>query len=183
MLQSAGTYTIKVKDDFCETPYLNNPVIINSLGGPQILAVTATDATCGQSNGSIQHPATGTGTLQFSIDNGTSWSFDSLFTNLSAGTYTIKVKDDFCETPYLNNPVIINSLGGPQILAVTATDATCGQSNGSIHSPRRPHIERQALTHHPPPSGPLDKEHVTDSLFTISAAPIKVKDDFAKRLT
>ncbi|MBK7027843.1 MAG: hypothetical protein IPH45_00885 [Bacteroidales bacterium] len=173
---SAGTYTIKVKDDFCETPYLNNPVIINSLGGPQILAVTATDATCGQSNGSIQISATGTGTLQFSIDNGTSWSSDSLFTNLSAGTYTIKVKDDFCETPYLNNPVIINSLGGPQILAVTATDATCGQSNGSI---------KISATGTGTLQFSIDNgtSWSSDSLFTnLSAGTynIKVKDDFCE---
>ncbi|MBK7212002.1 MAG: hypothetical protein IPH88_01625 [Bacteroidales bacterium] len=128
----AGNYLVKVKDDYCTATYPNNPVIINSIGGPQIIAVNSTDATCGQSNGNVTINASGTGTLLYSINDGLSWSGSNTFTSLDAGTYLIRVKDNLCESIYPNNPVIINSVGGPQITDVTFTNASCGNANGSI---------------------------------------------------
>ncbi|NVO18391.1 MAG: gliding motility-associated C-terminal domain-containing protein [Bacteroidetes bacterium] len=128
-----GTYWIKVKDDNCEVPYLNNPVLINSFAGATIVQVINTNALCGQNNASITISATGgTGSLWYSIDNGASWSSDSLFVSLYGGSYIIKVKDSSCEVPYINNPVIVNSYGGATISQVDHTDILCGQNNGTI---------------------------------------------------
>ncbi len=70
-----GTYNVFVRDaNLCETAWINNPVIINSIGGATIADVLATDATCGNSDGTITITATGgTGILEYSIDGGTTW--------------------------------------------------------------------------------------------------------------
>jgi gliding motility-associated-like protein len=130
---AAGSYLVKVKDDYCETVYPANPVVVNTIGGPQILSVLATDATCGQDNGSIIITATGSGTLLYSIDDGANWQAGGQFGNLAAGSYLIRVKDDYCESIYPANPVVVNTIGGPEIISVNTTDATCGQDNGSIN--------------------------------------------------
>jgi gliding motility-associated-like protein len=132
---NAGSYTVIVRDEaLCATAWTNNPVIINNIGGATITDVLATDATCGNSDGSITITATGgTGLLEYSIDGGTNWQPTNLFTGLNAGSYTVIVRDEaLCATAWINNPVIINNIGGATITGVLATDATCGNSDGSI---------------------------------------------------
>ncbi len=130
-----GSYDVFVRDqNLCETAWPNNPVIINSIGGATITNVVATDATCGNNDGTITITATGgTGTLEYSIDGGATWLASNSFTNLGVGSYDVFVRDqNLCETAWPNNPVIINSIGGATITNVVATDATCGNSDGTI---------------------------------------------------
>ncbi|MBK7212001.1 MAG: hypothetical protein IPH88_01620 [Bacteroidales bacterium] len=64
-------------------------------------------ATCGLSNGTITISASGTGNLLYSIDNGVSWSNDSVFLNLAPGNYSVSVKNDYCETKFQQNPQLL----------------------------------------------------------------------------
>ncbi len=92
----AGTYTVTVSDGFgCSGTAevtLNNPPPLNLNVSP----VAATD--CGVLDGSITITASGsTGDLEYSIDNIT-WQSSNSFTNLSAGTYPVYVRntDETC---------------------------------------------------------------------------------------
>ncbi len=83
-------------------------------GTPTITDVaSASPANCPVlDDGQITISATvGTGdTLEYSIDNGSSYQLDSTFTNLIAGDYTILVrnKESGCEVTYASNPVTLS---------------------------------------------------------------------------
>jgi len=130
-----GSYYIVVKDaSNCQTAYGFNPVMLNASSAATIDTVTHTDATCGNSDGSITVTASGGAPpLQYSIDNGATWQANPLFTNLAAGNYYVFVQDDdSCQTAYASNPEVIGNTGGATIDTVLVTNATCGLSNGSI---------------------------------------------------
>ncbi|WP_028664186.1 T9SS type A sorting domain-containing protein [Runella zeae] len=79
---------------------------------PNITAPTVTQPTCAVPTGTIVVNATGTGALEYSINNGTDWQVGSTFSGLSAGDYNIKVRTQgspSCETSYGNNPVLLTS--------------------------------------------------------------------------
>ena len=123
---AASTYTVTVKDvNGCTK---STTAKINNLLGPAATA-TATDASCGKSDGSIVTTATGgSGILQYSI-NGTTFQTNNVFTGLAAGNYTVTVKDaNNCIT---TTNVTVNGSGGPAASA-TSSNATCGSNNGSI---------------------------------------------------
>jgi hypothetical protein len=75
---------------------------------------TVTQSTCAVPTGEIVVNATTitTGTLEYSIDNGTTYQTDSTFSSLEVGDYTIKVKKkgSSCTETYADNPVAINPL-------------------------------------------------------------------------
>jgi len=132
---SAGTYTVQIRDKNAHT-------CTGSISGIQLLntplsaSVTPTDVTgCfGGSNGSITVIATGgTGTYQYSR-NGTVWfSNGGVFSNLSAGDYTIQIRDFnnknctyTCSTVTVGQPAALSA-------TVTKSDISCnGLSDGTI---------------------------------------------------
>jgi len=122
----AGTYFIKVGDQVgCETVYAGNPVVIENIPGPEITDVTTTPEYDYQSDGSIDIEALiGSGNLYYSVDNGSSFQTNNgLFENLSAGTYTCVVKDDFgCDTSFI---VIIDRILSQVIDAIAGDGYTC----------------------------------------------------------
>jgi hypothetical protein len=96
--------------------FQGNPIVIN--------APTVTQPTCALPTGTIVVNASGTGTLEYSINNGTNWQPSATFSGLSAGNYTIKVRTQgspSCEVIYGSNPVVLNSP-----FTVTATDTWTG---------------------------------------------------------
>lgn len=103
-------------------------------GNPVRLSLTATAAGVGQSNGTIKASASGGSGFQFSINNGTSFTSDSVFTGLTGGRYyVIIVKNslgctasDTISVAQTNDPCV-----GVNVTS-TKTDPTSGQSNGSI---------------------------------------------------
>ncbi len=137
---SGGDYTVIVADTFgCQDVWANNPVLITDPAALSFDNVATTNVTgCfNNNNGSIDITVSGgTGTKQYSIDDGTTWQSGSgLFENLVAGDYTLKVKDaNDCSADYVGNPVTITSpdpivLDPPTVVDVT----TCaGNTNGSI---------------------------------------------------
>ncbi len=93
-------------DDFS----LSNIVVCTP---PVVTAPTVTQPTCGApSGGAITVNATGTGTLEYSINNGGTWDTNPVFNGLAAGNYHIKVRQQAnpsCETTYGSNPVVLSS--------------------------------------------------------------------------
>jgi gliding motility-associated-like protein len=88
---AAGNYTITVKDasDIFATA---NATITNL--PPPIINVAVTQASCSNTNGSINISATGgTSPLQFSINNGNTFQSANIFNNLDSGQYIALIKD------------------------------------------------------------------------------------------
>ncbi|WP_164490069.1 Ig-like domain repeat protein [Runella sp. SP2] len=91
---------------------------------PNITAPTVTQPTCAVPTGTIVVNATGTGTIEYSINNGDTWSTNATFNNLDAGNYNIKARiqgSPSCETTYASNPVVLSSP-----FTVTTTDTWTG---------------------------------------------------------
>ncbi len=90
------------------------------------------DATCGNTNGSVVLGAVTGGVAPYQYNfNGAGLSTNLTYNNLAAGRYTLVVQDANGCT--FNAPdVVINSTGGATAIAVTPTDATCGNTNGSV---------------------------------------------------
>jgi gliding motility-associated-like protein len=71
--------------------FLSN--VLNALP-PTLVSVSPTDPLCiGIDNGSIVISATGTGTIQYSIDNGANFQSSNIFSNLAPGSYDVVVQD------------------------------------------------------------------------------------------
>lgn len=92
-----GSYDVVIVDaSGCR---LDTVIGLNNVNGPEIdsALTVATNATCvGKSDGKIKvtvKSGTGTGALEYSIDNGVTFQASSEFLNLIAGTYDIVVKD------------------------------------------------------------------------------------------
>lgn len=127
---SAGSHVINVRDaSGCvtsETYQLTEPDVVAA-------TLTLTPPTCnGGSNGWIGIQATGgDGNYEYSFDGGTTFSTTASLTGLSAGNYSIVVRDgnncSIAQTPTLTEPTAVTSS------LVGSTDAICfNQSNGTV---------------------------------------------------
>jgi len=127
---NAGTYDIVVEDaNGC--PVISSATL-TALGGPSITSVVVTDPTCaGGVNGDITITATGTPTLQYSIDNGVTFQAGNNFAGLGAAVYNIVVEDGSgCQTTSTGTLVDPPAVA---ITLVTSTDPTCNLgTNGTI---------------------------------------------------
>lgn len=91
---SAGIYTVDVDDANDCGPVASGSIIIVEPDSLYIDSISVTNTFTGQSIGEIKvYALGGTGSLDFSIDNGDTYQSDSTFTGLSAGIYVIVVKD------------------------------------------------------------------------------------------
>ena len=131
----AGNYTVYVKDG--SNCIITRPATITSAANTT-LNVTTIDATCGGANGVIIAEGTGgVPPLQYSI-NGITYQALDTFINVTAGTYTVYVKDGTgC---IATQQVVINNNGaGPGIstFTVNTDDAyMCADGDGKITNPR-----------------------------------------------
>ncbi len=129
---SAGTYTTAT-NTFTPTAFLAQGVhpfyvkITDGIGGctrilpwqlttqnccPTITAPTLTQPTCVTPTGTIVVNATGSGALEYSINNGSTWQSTNTFGGQAPGSYHIKVRlqaNPSCETTYGSNPVVLSS--------------------------------------------------------------------------
>lgn len=126
---SAGVVNIVIQDaNGCQAIGTQT---IGNVGGANITNTTKTNPTCnGDVDGSITVAASGgTGSLQYSIDGGTTFQSGNSFSAIGAGSYNVVVEDaNGCQTTAtvtITDPVAIS------YSAVTASES-CGQSNGSI---------------------------------------------------
>jgi len=133
-VNTAGSYTVTGTDVNGCTAQSTVVITQVTLSGN----VTRTNVTgCfGNTNGTITISGVtgGSGTYEYSIDGGNNWQLSGLFTNLSAGTYTVQVRD-------FNLPSCVRVLNGNLTLTqptqltaqVTGTNVSCnGGNNGSI---------------------------------------------------
>jgi subtilisin-like proprotein convertase family protein len=90
---SSTTYYRRVATNTCGSANSNSIIItVNPL--PSVSSVPKTDVTiCGGNNGTITINASGSPTLNYSINGGTTYQVSNSFTNLSQGTYTVIVRD------------------------------------------------------------------------------------------
>jgi hypothetical protein len=123
---SAGIYTVTVMDaNGCISSY---SVTIANSAGPTVTATT-TAAACGNSNGTITATgSSGTAPLQYSI-NGVTFQSSGYFGGLTAGSYTVTIKDANGCTSTVNTTV--SNSNAPTVTA-TSVSATCNTSNGSV---------------------------------------------------
>ncbi|MCS6934423.1 MAG: gliding motility-associated C-terminal domain-containing protein [Chitinophagales bacterium] len=131
----AGFYNVIVKDaNNCAVTYSGNSVVLTQ---PQAVSifVSKLDAIChGSNTGRIEILAGGgSGSLQYSIDGGSTFLPSNIFPNLPAGNYNIVVKDgNNCTYNFAGNPVVI-SQPTPVSATTNVTNASCaGNANGSI---------------------------------------------------
>lgn len=123
----AGTYTVLVEDDNgCPA---TRTISLNSNNAPSIDNTDLVHTTCTNNDGSITiHASGGAGALTYSVDN-TTFQSGNLFDDLSAGTYTVTVKDDNGCTS--TETVTINP-GNVPVVSTTNTNPSCGNSDGAI---------------------------------------------------
>lgn len=123
---AAGTYTLTVTDANNCTDTAT--ATVSDVPGPS-LSNTATNTTCGLSNGSIDLVVTGgTAPYTFDWDNG---STSEDITNLAGGTYNVTVTDDNGCTATAN--ALVGSSTDVSV-SLTTVNTTCGLSNGSVTS-------------------------------------------------
>ncbi|MFK5855418.1 MAG: gliding motility-associated C-terminal domain-containing protein [Bacteroidota bacterium] len=130
-----GSYTLQVTDNNnCITSL--GTYSITDTGDLLIEDVEYISAHCDQQDGSITVNATSglSDMLFYSIDNGvTYYSNQGIFTGLSPGSYAVRVKDSLdCQDVFINNPIIIENLPGPQVSNVVVTPSIVGQNTGGI---------------------------------------------------
>lgn len=125
---SAGTYKISVKDkNGC---MISGEIQLINQGELQIDKVTSENDICDSGKGSITVQVNGSGTYFYKVDDG-QYKNDSNFSGLSQGTYTIYVKDGLgCET---SQTVTIDNKNTLEWTEARVSNASCGESNGTIH--------------------------------------------------
>lgn len=128
------TYTAKFTYTPCGTTtpiVITDDVTLTPAPGAVSLNAIVSSSVCGLANGSvILHATGGTGAIEFSQDS-TIWNTDTVYTNLTAGTYTFYARDNGgCVTTYIANVIDQSTLTSS---VTNVTNSTCYQSNnGSI---------------------------------------------------
>ncbi len=126
---SAGSYTIKVKDAGGCT--VDVTVTIKQVSSTLAASAYAADISGGQTTGTITVTAgNGTSPYNYSKDGGTTYQPSNVFTNLSAGNYTIKVKDAGGCT--VDVTVSIKQVSSTLAATASAADVSCGQTTGTV---------------------------------------------------
>ena len=99
-------------------------------GAITVNATVLSDATCGQSDGSFEIVASGgTGDYFYSLNGGAAQS-SSVFNNLAAGSYVIRISDALSCTNELT--VNIANQDGVNASISNMTDSDCENPNGTI---------------------------------------------------
>lgn len=127
---SAGSYPVIVQDaNGCQ---FSTTATIGTSSGPTAQTVSTVNSTCGSSNGVINIGSTSGGTAPFTYSvNGGAFSATTTYTGLAAGTYPVVVKDAGGCT--FSTTVTVTNTPGPTTAVVTATNSTCGGTNGAIN--------------------------------------------------
>ncbi|MBL0015330.1 MAG: gliding motility-associated C-terminal domain-containing protein [Bacteroidetes bacterium] len=127
---TAGTYTVTIRDANLCTVTLTN-IVVNE---PAVITGTpaVVDVLCnGGNTGSITINATagGVGPYQYSLSGGP-FQGSNVFGGLTAGTYTVTIRDANLCTVILTN-IVVNE---PAVITGTpaVVNVTCGSNNGSI---------------------------------------------------
>lgn len=121
-----GNYFITVKDANGFTSSLGATVYDRC----PAVSLTSTGEICQQNNGTITATATkGASPYQYSID-GVNFQNNNVFNGLTAGTYTVTLKDALGFTSTAT--ITVNTTCSTVIVTATTANSTCGNNNGNI---------------------------------------------------
>ena len=130
---SAGSYSLIVTYGTCSSTMAT--YLIQDDGNIQIDSVAFTNDHCSSDTATltIYASATNPGILTYSIDGVNFLSNGGMFTNLAQGSYIAVIEDtNNCVGNYINNPVIIQNIGGPEITTENVTPENDFSADGSI---------------------------------------------------
>ncbi|MEO6251878.1 MAG: T9SS type A sorting domain-containing protein [Ferruginibacter sp.] len=105
---STTTYYVRYAGSCNTTSCASVTVTVNQL--PTIGGAEVVQPTCAEPTGRITVNASGSGTLEYSIDGGANWFISNIFSGLAAGNYNIAVRSQStpsCVSFYSGNPVIL----------------------------------------------------------------------------
>ena len=127
--KAAGSYTVQVKD--ANGCIFSTDVILTNASGPTAIAAIPTNASCGQSNGTITLGTVtgGSSPYSYSVD-ASAFTASTLYSGKSAGSHSIQVKD--ANGCIFSTSVTISNANGPNAIIATPANASCGLSNGTI---------------------------------------------------
>jgi gliding motility-associated-like protein len=130
----AGQYILIITDgNGCET--ISEVYTIEDAGDLQVTQVQTARPHCFRNDGQIVvHAFSPSGSiLEYSIDAGVNYQYDSVFSGLFAMSYAVQVRDENgCDGFYIDNPVLLEDIPGPQVTDVNVTDETDFLDNGAI---------------------------------------------------
>lgn len=128
---SAGDYPLIVQDNLgCS--FSTTITISTTQAGPTAIQTTISNENCNQQNGSVSLGNVTGGNAPYNFDfNNLGFSSTQNFTNLSAGTYDLMVKDNNGCT--FETTVIIGENQGPTAIAISASNEICGQGNAVVN--------------------------------------------------
>jgi gliding motility-associated-like protein len=130
----AGQYQLTITDgNGCET--VSDVYTIEDAGNLQVPNVELTQPHCGRPDGQIVvHAFSPSGSvLQYSINDGATYQADSVFSGLIGTSYVVRVLDgNGCFGFYIDNPVVLADIPGPQVTQVNVTNETDFLENGAI---------------------------------------------------
>lgn len=125
----AGNYVAYVKDANGCIKTAN--VTITNVSGLS-LTVSTIVSNCSANNGVITATATGgAAPLQYSI-NGTVYQASNVFNGLTAGNYTVYVKD--ANGCIVTKPAVVGTVTPPSLSVTVQQQATCGTASGVIRA-------------------------------------------------
>ncbi|MEL7251988.1 MAG: gliding motility-associated C-terminal domain-containing protein [Bacteroidota bacterium] len=128
---AAGVYEIIIEDENGCTA-TQSAEILNVGIAPQIVEAITTDASCSGMDGTITISAEGgTGSLQYSIDNGANFQSSASFSDLNPGEFMLLVLDENdCSA---TQSITVNSSDqAPDWQNIAVASASCKQLNGEI---------------------------------------------------
>ena len=128
----SATLTITTDDPAGTCGPATDNMILTIYAAPNLTATVVDVSDCNNPNGEIDlHTTGGTVPLNFSIDNGNNFSTDSIFQNVSGGSYPTMVVDVNNCTDTLT--VTVNSPAVPTIDSIVVTDVLCyDDTSGTI---------------------------------------------------
>ena len=124
-----GTYTVTATNATgCRA---QQTVTLTTQSGPTISDLQVTPPRCGSANGEVSVVGVGgKAPLTYSNDYGQTFQSSPLFSKLSGGTYTFRVRDaSGCE---VNRALSLPETGSMTVLSATGLPTMCGQANGQV---------------------------------------------------
>jgi len=126
-------YTILVRNRDFPSCLIDTAIVLNPFPETIIDSITYSNISdCDLSDAQIEIFAQGVN-LEYSIDNGLSWIDDSLFDNLSPGTYPIVCRSKSANNCIEEQVILIDDLEYPSIITEVHSDPTdCMANDGTI---------------------------------------------------
>ncbi|MEZ4981834.1 MAG: SprB repeat-containing protein [Saprospiraceae bacterium] len=131
---SNGNYQLMVRYDNGSCANEGPQVSMMSPGAPVVLDVLMEEPFCNNEDGSLTIQATPSinTTLEYSIDNGTTWQSEARFTDLAAGNYPIMVRNGDLSCPTQAGTVTLHSGSMPEVDNLIYENPDCIDNDGMI---------------------------------------------------